>query len=93
MKTHQHRAGIIQSDHADPAVPPRATGHRTAALLIALAVALVAVAGWVKPEQAVNQSSSASAPAANPDAASEFVYFPSQYVNQATEPSDHIQAF
>jgi hypothetical protein len=24
---------------------------------------------------------------------SEFVYFPSQYINQATEPSEHVHAF
>lgn len=93
MKTHQQRFSVIHSNNADPAVPARNTGLRITALVVVLAVALLAAANWVKSDQADNQSSSSVRPADDPNSSSDFVYFPGQYVNQATEPTEHIQAF
>jgi len=61
--------------------------------MVVLAVALVTAAHWVKSGQADSQSNTSARPAEDPNASTEFVYFPGQYVNQATEPTEHLQAF
>ena len=66
--------------------------HRISVLAIALAVVSFAAMSGPKPEVNSQPGSPVQA-VATTNAASEFVYFPSQYVNQAREPSPHIQAF
>lgn len=93
MKTHQQRFSVIHSNNADPTVPARNSGYRIAALAVVLAVTLLAAPNWVKPDQTGSQSGAAAKPAEDPNASTEFVYFPGQYVNQATESTEHVQAF
>ena len=93
MKTHQNRISAIHSNNGDPVVPARNTGHRVTALVVVLAVALLAAAHWVKSGQSDSQSNVSARPVEDSNASTEFIYFPAQYVNQATEPTEHIQAF
>lgn len=60
---------------------------------LAIALALVSLAFGIKPDLADSRSSAASWTAETPYAIPEPVYFPEQYVNQASEPAQHIQAF
>jgi hypothetical protein len=66
-------------------------GCRTTALAIALALVLLAFG--TKLDLAGSRSSAAPWTAETPYAIREPVYFPGQYVNQASEPAQHIQAF
>lgn len=93
MKTREHPLRLIHSNYADLAVPARSSGQRITVCSIVLALALLAVVNWVKPDQAAGHGTVASEPTESPNPSTEFVYFPGQYVNQATEPSEHIQAF
>ena len=76
-----------------PLIPTRNMGHRVIALVIVLGLVSFGAAGGMRPAPAGSQESTAPQTVANPNAATEFVYFPGQYVNHATEPSEHIQAF
>ena len=67
--------------------------RRITALAMALAVVTLAAASGNWPQTASSEPSSALEAPATSNAPSEFVYFPAQYVNQATAPSEHIQAF
>ena len=71
--------------------PVHKMSNRIAALAIALAVVSLAAASGPRPEATEGQYALVAAAPSN--GSSEFVYFPSQYVNQATESSEHIQAF
>jgi hypothetical protein len=59
------------------------------ALTVAAAavVILLGVTGMTSPELTASEAET------RPQAGSDFVYFPSLYVNQATEASEHVQAF
>jgi hypothetical protein len=52
---------------------------------------LLAVTSMTSPELTASQKDLPAQAASSP--ATDFVYFPSQYSNQATEPSEHTQAF
>jgi len=70
-----------------------ATWRTLATLSLALTVAaaavviLLGVTGMTSPELTASEAET------RPQAGSDFVYFPSLYVNQATEASEHVQAF
>jgi hypothetical protein len=66
-------------------------GGRIAAL--AIVFALVSLAFGTKLDLAGSRSSAAPWTAETPYPVTEPVYFPEQYVNQASEPAQHIQAF
>lgn len=74
-------------------IPTSKAGHRITALVIVLAVVSLAAASGTRPGVAGSQNSAALEMAVNPNASAGFVYFPGQYVNQATEAAEHIQAF
>jgi hypothetical protein len=60
--------------------------------LIAVAILLLgAAAGGMVSDTPGMETAQRAAPA--PQSSGDFVYFPSQYVNQATEIEEHIQAF
>ena len=61
------------------------------ALTVAAAavVILLGVTGMTSPELTASEAEAET----RPQAGSDFVYFPSLYVNQATEASEHVQAF
>jgi hypothetical protein len=82
-----------RSSNVIASVPARSTGCRIIGLVAALAlVSLAAACGMA--DSAVSQDGTALQTAATPSTPdSGFVYFPGQYVNHATEPSEHIQAF
>ena len=70
---------------------PRNVGHRVGTVVLVLALMLLAAAN-VKPDLADGPGSAAPV-AGNPNAAADFVYFPGQYVINASEPTEHIQSF
>lgn len=77
--------------------PKRSARRRIAPAGVVLAAALFAGAGWVMSYSIVEPSSASTQEAQTtqaPDTAPEFVYFPSQYVNQGTtEPTEPIPTF
>ena len=73
--------------------PARSVRYRIGALVIAAALVALATSAGLKSEPAGSQSGATVQAAQDPDASTEFVYFPGQYVNQAIEPTGHIQAF
>jgi hypothetical protein len=86
----EHLHLISQEDqHSVQADVPRRVA--VLALIIAAVVLLGAAAGGMFPSRAGGEASSGETAMAEP--AHEFVYFPSQYVNQATEIEEHIEAF
>ena len=85
----RYASRFARSSDVIPLVP-RNAGHRVGALVLVLALLLL-VAN-VKPDPA-DSASSAAPVAGNPNAAADFVYFPGQYLNNASEPTEHIQAF
>lgn len=92
-KTQQNHVTVVRAKDGEPAVPARNMGHRIAALAVVLAVALFAAANWPKSNQPDSPSNPSPTLAEDPDSSAGFIYFPAQYVNQATEPTEHIQAF
>jgi hypothetical protein len=60
--------------------------------VIVAAVLLGAAVGRALPTKPEAGAAAQSIPSA-PETAGSFQYFPSQYVNQATEAEEHIQAF
>lgn len=86
-------SGFTSKGNVISFLPTRKVSHRITALVIALAVISLAAATGTRPDAAGSQDSTALETAANPNASTAFVYFPGQYVNQATEPSEHIEAF
>ena len=53
-----------------------------------IVVVLAAVTGMTSPELTASETVTSS-----PQATSDVSYFPALHVNQATEPSEHIQAY
>ena len=76
-----------------PFIPARKAGRRTPVLAIALALVSLATACGMKVDSADRQSGAAIRSAGEAAVDPGFVYFPAQYVNQATEPSEHIEAY
>ncbi len=81
------------SNNVLPFNPASKQSLRVIALLTVLALVSLVAATGTKTDWADSQGSAVVQTPANPNATTGFDYFPSQYVNQATEPSDHIQAF
>ena len=63
------------------------------AAAVGLAVLLVGGARWSHHDKGTAQEASAQPEAAAQAEPTTFDYFPAQYVNQATEKEEHIQAF
>jgi hypothetical protein len=70
--------------------PTRKIGHHITAFLMALAVVSLVIA--TKPNAATSDSAAPQA-TETANAPSEFVYFPAQYVNQATQASSDVETF
>jgi hypothetical protein len=80
----------VQDDGATGrAQPPRRV---VSMAVIVAALLLGAAVGRVLPTTAATGATAQSAAPAS-QATEPFVYFPSQYVNQATEVEEHIQAY
>ncbi len=92
-KQHSSLSGITGNGNVIPFIPARNAGHRIIALVVVLALASLAAAYGMRSDLAGSQSSMPIQATENPNASTESVYFPAQYVNQATEPTEHIQAF
>jgi hypothetical protein len=93
MNNPDHRPSIVHDNQASRGPRAGPGGGRTLALVIAVLAALFAIANWMQPGPPARQATSDAIAAEQPDARSEFVYYPSQYTNQATEATEHIQAF
>lgn len=74
-------------------IPKRNLRRRMKPVAIILVLAAIAAASWVNVDQVRSQGSAEAKASEVSSTRAEFVYFPAQYVNQATEPSEHIQAF
>jgi len=70
--------------------PTRKIGHHITALFIAFAVVSLLIT--MKPNS-VSSDSAAPQATETANAGSEFVYFPAQYVNQATQASANVETF
>lgn len=92
-KLHCSPSRLIRDTNVIPLIPTRSAGDRITALVIVLVLVSLAAATGMKLDLAGSQSSAAPRMAENPNASAEFVYFPGQYMNQASEPTEHIQAF
>jgi hypothetical protein len=86
-----HGAGAADSAHR---FPEATMSNRDYGFVILLVVALLAAATWFASREPIMQELPASIANAPPPGAGEaFHYYPGQYVNQATEASEHIQAY
>ena len=70
-----------------------ASDRRATAVLLIVILLLGAASAWVAAAMDPAQAPVAMPKNATPSAPQSFEYFPSQYVNQATEREEHIQAF
>jgi len=87
---------VIQGKQAGSTAVPWLREHRSTALSILLAAALFAAATWIpipSREQIMPELPASIVNAEAPGAGEAFHYYPGQYVNQATEASEHVQAF
>lgn len=66
-----------------------------ALLVVAILLLGAAASGFISSQSRTEEFSAAAARAGQPaqPPGQEFVYFPSQYVNQATDTEPHIEAF
>jgi hypothetical protein len=92
MIKRKHRFDVITNERM-----PHAGGfgsREVLAIVVVLCVAvLLAVSRWTPSGQAAAEAEGVSHPPQIGDASLPFEYFPAQYVNQAKEPEEHIQAF
>ena len=94
MSNRDHGFTVIHGKNTGVTAVPWLREHRSATLLILLAVALLAAATWIPSGAPIMQELPASiANAEAPSAGEAFHYYPGQYENQATQASEHIQAF
>ena len=92
--TMSNRDYVFQGKHTGSTVIPWLREYRRTSLFILLAAALLAAATWIPSRAPIMQELPASiANAEAPGAGEAFHYYPGQYVNQASEASEHIQAF
>ena len=68
----------------------RITSYRKIAVLTIVAAVAAVVLGITT---LTSEQLTAGETESSPQTGSDFVYFPSQYINQATEPSEHPHAF
>ena len=76
-----------------PFVPAHQGSGRTILLAVVLVLVSAAAASGMRLDAARGESAAAPRAAESAIAGAEFVYFPGQYVNRATESSEHIAAF
>ena len=76
-----------------PFISRRSAGYRITVLATVIALVSLVVASATGFNLFGGQITPDRQAAENPDPRTEFVYFPGQYVNQATEPSENIQGF
>jgi hypothetical protein len=94
MSTNLSSPSRFSGNNVIPFFPARRSDRRIKRLVAALALVSLGAACGIKADSAGNQGGTALQSAVTPGIpGTEFVYFPGQYVNQATEPSAHIQAF
>ena len=94
MSTNLSSPSHFSGNNVIPFFPARRTHRRIKRLAAALALVSLGAACGMKADSVGSQGGTALQAAASPSTPdSGFVYFPRQYVNQATEPSEHIQAF
>ena len=84
---------ITGNDNVIPLKPTRTAKARTIALVIVLALVSLAAASGIKPDFGGGGAKQTPLTTETAVTGPGAVYFPGQYVNQATEPSEHIQAF
>lgn len=92
-KQHSFLSRLTGNGNVIPIIPARNAGHQIIAMVVVVALVSLAAAYGMRPDLAGSQSSTPLQTAGNPNASTEFVYFPAQYVNQATETSEYIQPF
>ena len=92
LKQHYPASSFIGDNNVIPLIPRRRSCSRITALVIVLALVSLAFASRSTLDFA-GQSRAATWSAQKPDAIADFVYFPGLYLNQASEPTEHIQAF
>ena len=93
MNTKQ-RFNVISNGDDDLSAPTRRTRHPVAvAIAILAAVLLLVAARWTHFDEAGGQPSAKAEVRQSGDGSAKFEYFPDQYVNQAKDPEEHIQAF
>jgi len=83
-------SGFTGNSNVISLIPSRKVSHRVVALVIVIAVLSLAAASGTRPDAGSSQNSTAPE---NPNASTEFVYFPGQYVNQGTELSEPVATF
>lgn len=76
-----------------PLISTRGTGYRVALLATVVALVSLLVASGSSLTLSGSEIASGPAEAEDSDPRTEFVYFPSQYVNQAKESAEHIPTF
>jgi len=91
---HASPSPVSRTSNVVPLVPMQKSRSVLAGLAITLLVLSLAATGAFRSDTAGSGRGTAPQTAADPSsAATGFVYFPGQYVNQATETLAHIQAF
>jgi len=88
MATNEHSLGSSKR-----AIKEFGNSHRIVGLIALFVVAMFGVAHWLHAgsRAATTDSTPRQTPAGNVQ--SQVEYFPSQYVNQATQPEKHIESF
>lgn len=94
MNTREQHFNAPSHGKESPPAPTRRTRHPVAvAIAILAAVLLVAAAQWTQPGRGSGQHTATPEVKAGGSFSAEFDYFPDQYINQAKEPEEHVQAF
>ena len=93
MKTTDKGLKVIHGSRGQDADRTPTTGLQIIAAAVGLAVLLVGGARWSHRDEGTAQEASAQPTAAAQAEPTTFDYFPAQYVNQAKEVEEHIQAF
>ena len=88
MKPHYFSSSFAHDTNSNPPMPTRIS-----VVVIVFALLALAVTGQLMLDVAGDQGSAAPQTTENPNTSAEFVYFPGQYENQASEATQHIQAF
>ena len=93
MNTRIHKLHAVPGPGAQSSAPEPVVSRRdvsVAVIVVAVLLGDAALGGLVSSRSGSDVTQKT---ATAPEPPVEFVYFPSQYVNQATEPEEHIQAF
>ncbi len=89
----QHFPVTDGGDDPGPHVAGAPSGRWLAAFLVILLVLLLASSAWVARVVGSTHAAARAAPVAAAPTAQEIEYFPPANVNQAAEPTAHLQAF